>query len=162
MKKVRAFTLMELLVGMIVSTIVIGFGYGVYSLIYKQYSSYRTIKKEVVDAMQLNSTLNTDFAGAELISFTDNKLTIDRKNNLSLYYNFTDSYILRKENEITDTFKIIPASVTAGFIFADAKAVVSDLSFDSKVLGEPAHFVFTKQYSAEILMNYEIQYKTNH
>lgn len=159
MKKLQAFTLMELLVGMIISSIVIGFGYGVYSLMYKQYSSYKIVKREVVGAMQLNSVINNDFSNAEIISFSDNKLTINRHNKLPLQYDFSDSLILRKDNEITDTFKIVPGAIVANYIFPDQKAIVKIFSFDTQVLKEAEHYTFNKDYSAETLMNYEVQNK---
>lgn len=158
-RKLPAFTLMELLVGMIISSIVIGFGYGTYALVYKQYLSYKTVKKEIVEAMQLNSILNSDFAAAENILFNENKLTIDKKDNIYLQYDFNDSIVLRKENEITDTFKIVPVAITASFIFPEQKAVVSTFSFQAKLLDETEGFVFTKNYSAETLMNYEMKLK---
>ena len=161
MQKLRAFTLMELLVGMIVSSIVISFGYATYSLIYKQYRSYRIIKNELADVSQLSFILNNDMANAEMVSLKENLLSIDRKDKLPLLYDFNDSIVLRKENDICDTFKIAPSAVTAGFIFPDQKAIVKYFSFEAKVLGEIEHFVFSKNYSAEILMNYEVQFKTN-
>lgn len=155
----RAFTLMELLIGMIISSIVISFGYGAYSLIYKQFLSYKKVKKEIVDVMQLNSILHTDLAKAELISFNENKLTIDRKDDLPLLYDFNDSIILRKDIDVIDTFKIAASTVTIAFSFPEQKAVVNSFSFDAGVLGETEHFSFEKKYSAETLMNYENKFK---
>ncbi|MGQ0827041.1 MAG: PilW family protein [Bacteroidota bacterium] len=159
MKKLRAFTLMELLIGMIVSSIVIGFGYGTFFLIYKQYSSFKTVKIELVDVAQLNSILNHDFAIAEMIAFNENKLIIDRKNNLPLVYNFNDSIILRTDNELVDTFKIVSENIVTNFVFKEQNAVVTGFAFEAKVLNETEQLTFEKHYSSETLMNYEVRYK---
>jgi len=159
MKKIRAFTLMELLVGMIISSLVIAFGYGTYSLIYKQYLSYKTVKMEIVNIAQLNSVLNHDFATAEMISFNEHKLNIDRKNSFPLVYNFNDSIILRIDNELTDTFKIVPGNIVTNFVFKEQNTAITNFSFEAKVLNEIEYFTFTKNYSAEILMNYEVRIK---
>jgi prepilin-type N-terminal cleavage/methylation domain-containing protein len=158
-KKLPAFTLMELLIGMIISSIVISFGYGAYSLVYKQYLSYKKIKNEIVEVTQLNTILYTDLVKAELVSFNENELAIDRKNNSPLLYDFNNSIVLRKDVGVIDTFKIEPAIITASFVFADQKALVNAFSFEAKVWGETEHFVFEKKYSAETLMNYENKFK---
>lgn len=158
-----AFTLAELLIGMIVSGIVIGSCYTAYSLIYKQYESYRKIKNATVAAMQFNSMVNNDFIDAELITYKENTLVIKKVNNL-LQYEFNDLFILRKENEVTDTFQLSPLNIeTKPITFNELNqaerttTVISSFSFDAQILQETEHFTFSKNYSAETLMNYEIQ-----
>jgi len=151
---------MELLIGMIVRSIVIGFGYGAFALIYKQYASYKIVKIEIVEVAQLNSILSHDFEIAEMISYNESKLIIDRENNLPLVYNFNDSIILRTDNELIDTFKITPVNIVTNFIFKEQNAVVCNFSFEGKLLEETEQLTFEKRYSAETLMNYEVRYKT--
>lgn len=160
MQKLRAFTLMELLVGMIISSIVIGFCYMSYSIIYKQYKSYKILKLEIVETIQLNSILNTDFINAETVLFDNDKLILNSANRSQLQYDFNDNYILRKDGEVTDTFKLSATEILPGYLLESEQiptSIVNNFSFDAKVLGEIEHFRFTKNYSAETMINNFVQ-----
>lgn len=154
-----AFTLVELLIGMIISTIVIGACYVSYSFIYEQYGSYRSIKNKTLEAMQFNSIVSIDFMDAELITYKENTLTL-KKNGNPLQYEFNDLFILRKVNEVTDTFRLSPTDIQAKSIIkneGNETVVINNFSFDAQILGETEHFTFAKKYDAETLMSYEIQ-----
>lgn len=156
MQKIRAFTLLELLIGMIISSIVIGFCYMSYSIIYKQYMSYKILKLEIVETIQFNSILNADFISAETILFDENILILNSTNRSQLQYDFNDNNILRKDGEVTDTFKLFPTNILPQYLIESEQSIssiVNDFSFDSNVLGEPEHFHFTKNYSAETMIN---------
>ncbi len=156
MKKLRAFTLMELLVGMIISSIVISFGYAAYTLIYKQFISYRHTKEKVMELAQFDQVLSNDLLRAEVVYFHENALQFFQKNAIrTLQYNFYDDLILRKENELTDTFKISQAQLKMHFLLPDKQLFLDQLSFDTDVFGEKEHFTFDKTYSSETLMNNE-------
>lgn len=159
MQKVRAFTLLELLVGMIISSIVIGFCYMSYSIIYKQYLNYKILRKEIVETIQLNSILNTGFVNAETVEFNSNRLVFNSQNGSQLQYDFTNNFIIRKDREVIDTFKLAATNVIAKDYMESeqsAMAIINDFAFDAKIAGETVHFHFTKNYSAEILVNNSI------
>ena len=163
MQKIRAFTLMELLIGMIISSIVISFGYGSYTVIYKQFLSFKEIKKDIVEKMQLNTVINSDFMNAELVNYHDKKLTFTRIQSNPLEYEFEDSLIVRKDQDVKDTFKLTSENIISKPILMNETgdtAVINTFSFDANVLGEKEHFEFTKIYSAQTLMNYELLLKT--
>jgi prepilin-type N-terminal cleavage/methylation domain-containing protein len=155
MKKLPAFTLLELLIGMIISSIVIGFGYAAYSLIYKQYLGYKKVKEKIVEITQFDHVLTTDITAAETISFNDNTLSLYGKDSKTLQYHFQDVLILRTENETTDTFKIAPVHLKTDFFLPGKTIFVTQFSFDAETLEEREHFSFTKSYSSETLMTYE-------
>jgi prepilin-type N-terminal cleavage/methylation domain-containing protein len=155
MKKIPAFTLMELLIGMIISSIVIGFGYATYSLIYKQYLGYKDVKEKIVELTQLDHVLRTDLITAEIISFNDNKLFLSGKDFKIVQYHFQDSLIVRTANEVKDTFQVSPVHIKAGFLLPDKMMFLTQFSFDAEALDEKEHFAFTKDYSSETLMTYE-------
>ena len=158
MKKFHAFTLFELLIGMIISGIVIGFGYTGYSLIYKRYLNYSDTKKDIIDAIQLNSVLNNDFLYAEFAHYETDKLILTYKNALAKEYTFTDKNILRKEGELTDTFKLKATNILAGQNIDQnlTGLPVAEFSFEALIHQEPMHFHFAKRYSAETIINLQL------
>lgn len=159
MKKVKAFTLMELLIGMIISTIVIGFCYMSYSLIYKQFMTYKAIKIELVEAMELNSVLNNDMGNSELILFDNNELTLVNEGKDALKYTFNETAVLRTAAAVVDTFKLKPINIVAHYLANENNLsnVVLSFSFDTDVLGEQEHFQFSKLYDAEMIVSNAIQ-----
>jgi len=150
---------MELLVGMVIGSIVIALGYSTYAIIYKQYSSYKTIKTKVVETMQLNTLMGRDFINSDIVTYGNNKLILNKPNSV-LEYHFNDSFVTRKQHQLTDTFKlgainILPKLING--IEGDYPGLLTNFTFDVIVLGDTEHFTFAKNYSAETLMNYEIQ-----
>jgi len=161
MKKISAFTLLELLIGMIISSIVIGFCYTGYSIIYKQYLNYLIIKENISNTMQFNSILNTDFTTASSIIFETDKLILDFKSAPQLQYDFRQNYILRKTSDVTDTFMLSALNLVPKYNIENDQQpflIVNDFSFDAVILGETEHFHFAKNYSAETLVNMQMQY----
>ena len=152
---------MELLIGMIISSIVIGFGYATYALIYKQYLNYKSVKEQLVETVQLHAALSTDLRYSELISFHDDKLTFYPKNAPELTYRFYDDWITRTDRELTDTFHIAVTDIRKQFIFPDNELFVKQFSFEATTLKEKEYFNFVKNYSSETLMNYKALLQTN-
>ncbi len=156
MQKFKAFTLIELLIGMIISSIVITFCYMSYTMISKQYMNYKLIKEELVDALQFNSILNNDIEKANSIHFNENKLIIVTEFNEILEYNFVERYILRNSDAVVDTFNLMPVNVAPNFVLNDGDAenkLLVSFSFDAEVLGELEHFEFHKTYDAVTMVN---------
>jgi prepilin-type N-terminal cleavage/methylation domain-containing protein len=159
MRKIKAFTLMELLVGMVIGSIVIALGYSTYAIIYKQYSSYKKTKQQVVETIQLNTIMSTDFINSDVITYSNDKLILN-KNNSALEYQFNDSFITRTQHELTDTFKVGAINILTKLVDAkesNFQSLITNFTFDVVVLESTEHFTFAKTYSAETLMTYEIQ-----
>jgi prepilin-type N-terminal cleavage/methylation domain-containing protein len=147
--KFKAFTLVELLVGMIISALVISFCYSAYTIIYKQFLNYKNIKTQLVNAMQLNTILTTDFITSESVFYNEDKLVLNSLDKSFLIYSFNDGYILRTQNETTDTFKLVADEFKISYLSEISSFLVNEISFDATVLNEKEHFNFYKNYSAE-------------
>ena len=164
MKRISAFTLLELLIGMILSSIVIGFCYTSYSIIHKQYLNYNTIKRQNTAAIQLNSILNTDFINAEYIMYDTDKLIFNSENKVHLHYEFKENYILRVDNGLTDTFMFAPLNIITGYLKESTKlslAMADEFSFGAIIHGELEHFHFIKEYSAETMIRLQMENQGN-
>lgn len=152
MNRLKAFTLVELLVGMIISAIIITICYYGYSIIYKQYIMYRKIKSEIVKTMQLDTILKEDFTESEITIYGNNVLFLIKKEG-TINYEFKDSCILRIHRGITDTFRLTINDFTLHQLPISSGNVVDAFSFESKFLNEKQRFHFEKNYSAETLIN---------
>lgn len=151
MKRLKAFTLIELLIGMILSAIIISFAYSCYSILAKEFLSYKDVKKQINETITLNSILNNDFVNSEFIYYKDDVLTIEKKGSKQ-EYSFLENTILRTDGEVTDTFHFSASKINIGYLKESdhsAQILVNDFSFVAKVLDENESFYFTKNYSAE-------------
>jgi prepilin-type N-terminal cleavage/methylation domain-containing protein len=163
MQKLKAFTLMELLIGMIISAIVISFCYLSYTIIYKQYLSYKSVKKELVEAMELNAVCSRDIANADKVLFEENKLILLQEQHENVEYHFLETIVLRKNQEVIDTFKLAPVNIVPNYLIhsSGASSLLISLSFDAMVFGEQDHFQFQKLYDAETIVNDEVAHFKN-
>ncbi|MES2140745.1 MAG: prepilin-type N-terminal cleavage/methylation domain-containing protein [Bacteroidota bacterium] len=164
MKQISAFTLLELLIGMILSSIVIGFCYTGYSIIHKQYLNYNNIKRENTNAIQLNSILNTDFVNAGYVMYDGDKLILNSENKDQLQYEFKENYILRSTSGLIDSFMFSPVNISPEYLKESTRlplAIINEFSFDVVILGELEHFHFIKEYSAETMIRLQMENSSN-
>src|ERR1043166_1165960 len=110
MKKIKAFTLVELLIGMILSSLIIGFSMQIFLNNQRMFESYRSGKINVMKAINLQSLLQIDAFEARTITFKENMLSfIKTKDQIS--YQFDEQEIIRKGTEVSDTFLLQPMRI---------------------------------------------------
>lgn len=151
---------MELLIGMIISSIVISFCYMSYTLIHKQYMNYKAVKVELVEALDLNSVLNSDIAKSEKIIYENNKLVLFKNENENLEYDFLETCILRKSGEVVDSFQFMPQNIASRPIVgvSNSLKLIDFFSFEVNVLGDKEYFQFSKLYDSKMIMDDEIKH----
>lgn len=155
--KIKAFTLMELLIGMIISAIVIAFCYSAYFIVSERLTSYRTSKAEINETMTLRALLYNELESCEFATYDSSSHKISfKKYNGSSEYTFSETCILRKVNEVLDTFKIKSTDLLIEYPQERkgyASVFIGKISFKAKVLDENYDFSFYKNYSSEVLVN---------
>ena len=157
--KVKAFTIMEITVAMLISAIVIGLAYTCFNIIYQQYHAFHERQSELMKIDQLNKVLQEDFDRAETILQNDDDIIIKNKDS-QLSYRIQPEYILRISNT-TDTFKVNTQEVTRYFegrhlteqsdLPEDNR--MDELSFTIIYHEEKIPYYYTKQYSSQDLIN---------
>ncbi|MEO5644575.1 MAG: prepilin-type N-terminal cleavage/methylation domain-containing protein [Bacteroidia bacterium] len=103
-KEIKAFTLLELLVGMILSAIVLTATFNAYRIITQQYESYSKQSGTITEVSFFVSQLQSDFENAlTVIHVSENKIRLQSKDKL-LEYRFGEKYVLRDDLLQIDTF----------------------------------------------------------
>ena len=154
-KKIRAFTLVELLVVMVISGIVIAITYQIYFIANKQFMQYKKGNEKVTQEVILRGLLNNDFFQSEsVIRKSENNIEMQLADE-KINYEWRDEFIIRVTNASRDTF-FLPVSlvelkfrnssqdISAGLI--DALKIISENGDEEK------YFCFFKEYSADVLM----------
>jgi prepilin-type N-terminal cleavage/methylation domain-containing protein len=105
-KQFRAFTLLELLVGMILSGIVLTATFSAYRIVTRQYEVYRDKSESVSELSFFVSQIQADFSGATtIIRVSENKISL-KSEKRTIEYDFSAKYVFRNDFSRTDTFSI--------------------------------------------------------
>jgi len=159
-KQARAFTIMEVTIAMLISAIVIGITYTVYSIISRSYNSFNTKNEEMAVVIRLDELLQKDFDRSECISKDTAGITFQTANNNLVKYKFDRDYVLRI-GLITDTFNVNPDTVNT---FFETNAVdeigeraeknrVDELNLTLTSQNGKITYHYLKVYSSENLFN---------
>jgi prepilin-type N-terminal cleavage/methylation domain-containing protein len=101
--KLKAFTLLELLVGMIVSGIVVAACFNAYRVVTLQFKAYKTTSAAYENFSFFESQFRADFQQAKEISGNEHTVQfISREKKTG--WQFREKYALRNDGNVTDTF----------------------------------------------------------
>lgn len=144
-QKIKAFTIVELIVVFIISSILI---YAVLAIFTKTEKLFAVSFKDSfhrTEILMFSYIIEEDIRKAENISSRHNELNIETYKN-SIIYNFEDEYIIRNNQSQIDTFAI-------SILDFDTKTVsrengqINQIEFSlPDIFGEEV-FVYTKKYS---------------
>lgn len=159
MYRVKAFTLMEVTIAMLISAVVIGITYTSYSIIVKYYGTYHKKNAELAELTTIDHLLRRDFDRADSIRCDTGGLAFSFNGQL-IKYEFDTNFIIRKAARI-DTFKLetkvtdlffegIP--IIEGRVIADKKPV-DELSFTLIYEKAEIPYHYHKLNSSENLLN---------
>jgi len=152
--KLKAFTLFELVLGMLLGAIVIGMAYYAGFIFIRIYGGYSKINLAQSELALFKKALTADVNGAVVVNWADDELILKGEDaGPSLTYVFTKDYALRK-SAVVDTFKVQDLFVQHHFEGQEVTDGVVDallLSFD--YAGEPVSFLVRKDYTAVELFN---------
>jgi Tfp pilus assembly protein PilE len=157
--KVRAFTILEVVISMLITAIVIAITYTSYSIISKSYGAFNDKNKTMADFALLDHLLRRDFAQAAFIQKDAEGITLTAPNN-NVRYTFSNDYILRQSLR-TDTFKFTSQALQVSFEHKPLLALsdtleqnrVDEISFDLLYQNEKIPYHYQKDYSSENLIN---------
>jgi len=152
MKKVAAFTVLEMIISLAISAIVISGAFTLYRLIFIQWGQYRKSTNDVYETVNMERLLKEDAAACAYMYTTPSGLRFDWEENKHVVYSIQDSFIVRDGGRL-DTFYI--GNCTRKTYFNGTSVTDSALTdridlFFSK--GEDSNSIYIhKQYAADQL-----------
>jgi hypothetical protein len=152
MKKINAYTLMELIVVMVTSIIVITLAYKVFDLISHQYLQFVRYNESVYEVYQASALMATDFRESEYIVKNPEGVTCVYKNK-EIVYNIGSNITVRSVDLVRDTFRIKAENVR--YYFSDKEVIdvnkyVDQIKFEDVEKSELFHY--QKIYAADFFM----------
>ncbi|MBB5440942.1 hypothetical protein HDC92_004646 [Pedobacter sp. AK017] len=150
--KVKAFTLFELVLSMLLATIVIGMAYYASSIFMRLQEGYSKTNLVQAELVQFKKVMAKDVERAASLELSEGELLLeDLKGGLLISYELGKDRVLRKAI-LLDTFKLKDLKVQGSFEGQVQESGLADLLvFSFSHADEPALFQVKKQYSAEEL-----------
>jgi competence protein ComGF len=156
MKKLKAFTLLEMTISMVISLIVVSSCSWCFLIFFRQFSDFKITSNSVNEVIALQTVLQNDLANCEkVIKISDGEISlIDAKGN-EINYNIGKTAVVRNNKVSPDTFHIILNSIQLKFAGEEqlkSQGLIDEIILDAEVLKEKELFSFQKQYAADVLM----------
>lgn len=158
MRKIEAFTIIELVMSLLISGIVIGIVYYAFLFFNRQSIDYQFRSKQISEYFLFNKSLLTDFERAESISdSSENFLIIQHiDTGMAIIYEFGTSAITRKTQETVDSFSI-KCEELRFYHLAEGSSIVNKVMVKLNINNSSFNTVFLKTYSAAQILDAEIE-----
>lgn len=151
--KLKAFSLLEVLVALTISTILFGVVGSAYFIILENYHRYKQTQEISYDTYTLHRLLFMDMDKSSSVNAVS-------QNNLAyfnfkdtVYYEFQDELVVRKA-QMEDTFFIKLEEVNFSYKNENVNSgIIDQLSFSCTNAGQSS-FCFYKNYGADVLINH--------
>ena len=152
-RRMKSFTLIELIVTMIISSIGIGIMGSAYRIVNHQYSSYKKMNEGISHIKQLNALLHKDFDNAMQVNWRNGTLEIlNEKDEKEIIYKFNHNTITRLQANVNDVFEIKIIGIKGMLMDQPLTGIIDELQIEVLVNGANQHFHFKKQYGADVMM----------
>jgi len=157
-QKVKAFTILEITITMLITGVLIAITYTSYIIIIKSYQSFTAKNDEMAVLVTVDHLLKRDFEQAETIYKTQEGISLKKDNQL-ISYQFKPDYIVRNAAK-PDTFKVQTQDVITSFENIPISEVqeteeqnrVDEFGFTLMYKTEQIPYLYHKEYSSENLI----------
>jgi type II secretory pathway component PulJ len=161
-KKIKAFTLMELAVGMLLTTVTVAAGFSLYLFFIKTIKKHTEDEKLVKDLHAYYFQMESDLENAKEIFPSENGIALITYDDKKIIYRMQDTILLREIPEsIPDTFKIKISS----FEIPDDKMIngkLTEFSVTHSLNKKDFIWQWKKEYSPVESINHYIQTENEH
>lgn len=103
---IPAFSLIEAIVSMVITAIIMGIVFVIFSIVTERMLDYKNQNELVNDLNRLTYSVNKDIFENEKMEVIENEVVFNGYAGETVKYNFQEEYILRSKETFIDTFKI--------------------------------------------------------
>jgi hypothetical protein len=157
MIKIKAYTILELIVVMIISTLVIAITYKAYDVVLWQYMQFKNNSDKISKLIILDVLLTRDFSESDYVILREERGIDCVYQEKQIGYYFLQEKIIREDQSSVDTFFIKIENIQYkqnGISTSKLNMLVDEIRFEN--LDETVHhFIYKKVYGADFLMRQE-------
>lgn len=158
--QVKAFTIMEVVITMLIASILMAITYRAYLIVGRSYQSFHTKNKEMAELQQLDHIIKRDFDRAEFIEKKQDSIVF-KTTGFPVIYAFGPDLITRTAST-ADTFKVKTVNFRIAFegqaindlSDTEEQNLLDELSFTILYQNENVPYHYYKSYSSVNLLNY--------
>ncbi|SEK29847.1 hypothetical protein SAMN04487910_0191 [Aquimarina amphilecti] len=150
MSKVRAFTILEMLINLTIMSIIMGLIYFAYASFVKQVINYQVSIDEQNELTTSYVQLRTDFFNAERIVKSYKGFKVIPYNNKEIEYKITDKYLIRRQVHMLDTLSINKLTISSDFNIITKEDLITKMIVETTLFDEPIEFVIAKDYAPNL------------
>lgn len=157
-KKVKGFSLVELLVSFVLISIIVASGYSAFTYFSKNFIDIKKRNQKMIDVTQFLKIIEYDAQMAKVIINNNKALDFSMNDSLTVKYEFKDTLAIRSAQLNLDTFNINLQDVQ---LTENRKKVVFLMRFDFTFFENKKNVVVVKKYDAASLLAEEIKELNN-
>lgn len=151
---IKAFTIIELVIALLLSSVVIGVVYTAFALWKNQFTGYHNRSMETGGYAGLCKALQTDTERALYVEDSAGVLLFRTPGRAGVRYRLAQRRLFRSEGENTDSFFVEVESIGLMKIKEELD-LINGIGLKAIVEKKPVYACFTKQYAAKDLLNAE-------
>jgi competence protein ComGF len=107
MRPIKAFTMLEALISLILTGIIIALSYSLFTLVNKQMTLFEKENTAIIEYNLFHSTLTNDINNSNNFEYTDDELVLKNYFKPYIIYKFKTNYVTRSiDHHKPDSFKI--------------------------------------------------------
>lgn len=142
--KLKAFSILELMVAILISGIIISAAFSVFIFSNKQFFKFTAIKTDIRDYFELSSTLKRDFEMAKKVIKKSDEQVEMQLTDKNIIYQFGAKYITRTTTLHTDTFMFPSTNIEVNMLTNNNENLIDYLKLNVK----DNTLLFYKDYGA--------------
>ena len=152
--KIKAYTILELLITMVVTSIIVSILYLLFLTLSQRYEAFNRNEFEVTTISLFKNTIKRDFYRSDFLLLNTKELKCIR-NGEAVIYSFGEKFIKRKakKNNIVDTFTIKVKQIDPVFINDNKLKLLKRIALKVDFLGREIGVHLSKDYASDILIN---------
>nr|WP_321355533.1 prepilin-type N-terminal cleavage/methylation domain-containing protein [uncultured Draconibacterium sp.] len=156
MRRIRAYTLIELTVSLIVGSLLIIFIWTGYYFITKHYNEWNNKNQWVREIALLDQQLRSDIKKADVVLNNRNEINIYTEDTIKLTYMINDNSIIRNTNGRRDSFALNITNINYKYLELNEEksSTVSSINIILQLNEEEElKLVFSKEYDSKFIYN---------
>ncbi|KAB2859604.1 MAG: prepilin-type N-terminal cleavage/methylation domain-containing protein [Flavobacteriales bacterium] len=130
--KLKAFSILELMVAILISGIIISAAFSVFIFSNKQFFKFTAIKTDIRDYFELSSSLKRDFEMAKKVIKKSDEQVEMQLTDKNIIYQFGANYITRTTALHSDTFMFSSTNIELNMLTNNNENLIDYLKLDVK------------------------------
>ncbi len=154
LKRLPAFTILELTVVMFLTTVVIGTAYMAWGIVWQQFNGYQGMSNQIAELSRVEMALRKDMEKADRVTRFGDAITFWHPTATNITYSINSQSVIRTAGQHADTIAVDITNIETKQleIGTNTPALVERLEIHFTQYNRPQTLFFTKDYGVATRM----------